>query len=50
MPTASKSKFTNAIAYLVRRLDENTGPNNFIRYSFGLTVGSSDWKCKRVIY
>ena len=42
-PTASKEQFTNAIAYLVRRLDENTGPANFIRYSFGLTVGSSDW-------
>ncbi len=32
-PTAAKEQFTNAIAYLVRRLDENTGPNNFIRYS-----------------
>ncbi len=42
-PTASKEQFTNAIAYLVRRLDENTGPANFIRYSFGLTVGSTDW-------
>ena len=35
-PTAAAEQFTNAIAYLVRRLDENTGPNNFIRYSFGL--------------
>ena len=43
-PTAKKEQFTNAIAYLVRRLDENTGKENFIRYSFGLKVGSSDWE------
>ncbi len=43
-PTAKKEQFTNAIAYLVRRLDENTGTENFIRYSFGLKVGSPDWE------
>lgn len=43
-PTAKKEQFTNAIAYLVRRLDENTGKDNFIRYSFGLKVGSKDWE------
>ncbi len=43
-PTAKKEQFTNAIAYLVRRLDENTGKENFIRYSFGLKVGSADWE------
>ncbi len=43
-PTAKKEQFTNAIAYLVRRLDENTGKENFIRYSFGLKVGSNDWE------
>ena len=49
-PTASKEQFTNAIAYLVRRLDENTGPNNFIRYSFGLKVGSKDWKMQENLF
>ncbi|RXK07817.1 bifunctional proline dehydrogenase/L-glutamate gamma-semialdehyde dehydrogenase [Halarcobacter bivalviorum] len=49
-PTASKEQFTNAIAYLVRRLDENTGPNNFIRYSFGLKVGSKDWKMQEQLF
>lgn len=49
-PTASKEQFTNAIAYLVRRLDENTGPNNFIRYSFGLTVGSRDWNMQKELF
>lgn len=43
-PTAAKEQFTNAIAYLVRRLDENTGVDNFIRYSFGLKVGSKNWE------
>ncbi len=43
-PTAKEEQFTNAIAYLVRRLDENTGEENFIRYSFGLKVGSKAWE------
>lgn len=42
-PTAKKEQFTNAIAYLVRRLDENTSEENFIRYSFGLQVNSNEW-------
>lgn len=50
VPTAAKEQFTNAIAYLVRRLDENTGPNNFIRYSFGLTVGSEDWNMQKALF
>ncbi len=49
-PTAAKEQFTNAIAYLVRRLDENTGPDNFIRYSFGLTVGSKDWEMQKELF
>ena len=46
-PTAKKEQFTNAIAYLVRRLDENTGVENFIRYSFGLKVGSPAWETQK---
>ena len=42
-PAAKKEQFTNAIAYLVRRFDENTGKDNYIRYSFGLEAGSADW-------
>jgi len=49
-PTASKEQFTNAIAYLVRRLDENTGPDNFIRYSFGLKVGTKDWNTQKDLF
>jgi len=43
-PVASKDEFINAIAYLIRRLDENTAPENFLRYSPDLTVGSDEWK------
>ncbi len=46
-PTAKKEQFTNAIAYLVRRLDENTGVENFIRYSFGLKTGTPEWEAQK---
>ena len=42
-PVASKDEFINAIAYLIRRLDENTSPENFLRYSPDLRVDSSEW-------
>ncbi|ABB44605.1 delta-1-pyrroline-5-carboxylate dehydrogenase / L-proline dehydrogenase [Sulfurimonas denitrificans DSM 1251] len=42
-PTATSKTFTNAIAYLVRRFDENTAQQNFLRHSFGLKVGSEAW-------
>ena len=37
---ARKSEFQHAIAYLIRRLDENTGPENFLRHMFNLFPGS----------
>lgn len=43
-PTATRETFTNAIAYLVRRFDENTAEENFLRHSFGLRVDSPAWK------
>ena len=49
-PVAAKEQFTNAIAYLVRRLDENTGEDNFIRYSFGLTVDSDNWNLQKDLF
>ena len=42
-PTATKDTFTNAIAYLVRRFDENTADQNFLRHSFGLEVDTPAW-------
>jgi len=42
-PAASQHEFQNAVAYLIRRLDENTSPENFLRHSFGLQPGSREW-------
>ena len=42
-PVCHKESFLNAIGYLIRRLDENTGPENFLRYAFRITPGSPDW-------
>jgi RHH-type proline utilization regulon transcriptional repressor/proline dehydrogenase/delta 1-pyrroline-5-carboxylate dehydrogenase len=42
-PACRKEDFLNAIAYLIRRLDENTGPENFLRHAFRLQAGSTEW-------
>ncbi len=42
-PVALKDQFINAIAYLIRRLDENTGEENFLRYANELDPGSEEW-------
>lgn len=39
-----KEHFLSAIGYLIRRLDENTGPENFLRHTFKLVPGSEDWQ------
>ncbi|MEW6259883.1 MAG: bifunctional proline dehydrogenase/L-glutamate gamma-semialdehyde dehydrogenase [Thermodesulfobacteriota bacterium] len=43
-PVAESDQFINAIAYLIRRLDENTAPENFLRHSFHLEPGSAAWR------
>jgi RHH-type proline utilization regulon transcriptional repressor/proline dehydrogenase/delta 1-pyrroline-5-carboxylate dehydrogenase len=42
-PVVKNEHFLNAVSYLVRRLDENTGKDNFLSYSFNLTVDSKQW-------
>ncbi|MDR3406452.1 MAG: proline dehydrogenase family protein [Chthoniobacter sp.] len=42
-PACRKEDFLNAIGYLIRRLDENTGPDNFLRHAFRLRVGTDEW-------
>ncbi|HEY6099096.1 MAG TPA: bifunctional proline dehydrogenase/L-glutamate gamma-semialdehyde dehydrogenase, partial [Anaeromyxobacter sp.] len=46
-PVVRAEDFHSAIAYLVRRLDENTAPDNFLRHVFGLEPGSPDWALER---
>jgi len=43
-PVASREEFINAIAYLVRRLDENTAEENFLRYAPSLEPGTGKWE------
>ncbi|WP_425613426.1 bifunctional proline dehydrogenase/L-glutamate gamma-semialdehyde dehydrogenase [Anatilimnocola sp. NA78] len=43
-PACRKEEFLNAIGYLIRRLDENTGPENFLGHAFRLKVGSEEWR------
>ena len=43
-PATKRADFIHAIGYLVRRLDENTGPDNFLAHSFRIEVGSEDWQ------
>jgi len=42
-PACHRENFINAIGYLIRRLDENTGPENFLRHAFNIKVDSPDW-------
>ncbi len=43
-PACKQSDFIHAIGYLVRRMDENTGPDNFLRHAFKIEVDSPDWQ------
>ena len=43
-PACQREEFINAIGYLIRRLDENTGPDNFLRHAFKIAAGSATWQ------
>ncbi len=49
-PVCDEEHFNNAIAYLVRRLDENTSENNFMRYFFNIKVGDSHWNAQKELF
>ncbi len=49
-PVATKAEFQHAIAYLIRRLDENTGPENFLRHAFGLKPGTDVWDSQTALF
>ncbi len=46
-PAVKRQDFNSAMAYLVRRLDENTAPGNFLRDMFRITPGSPAWERQR---
>ncbi len=43
-PAVRSDDFLSAMAYLVRRLDENTAPENFLRDMFAMRPGSAEWE------
>ena len=43
-PACRREDFIHAIGYLVRRLDENTGPDNFLHHAFRLSVDCEQWR------
>ena len=43
-PVVRHDDLAASIAYLTRRLDENTSPDNFLRALFTLRPGTSDWR------
>lgn len=42
-PVVEAHEIQNGIAYLIRRLDENTAPENFLRQSFALRPNTPEW-------
>ncbi|MCC5832157.1 MAG: proline dehydrogenase family protein [Chlamydiales bacterium] len=43
-PEAKEKDFQNAVAYLIRRLDENSGPENFLRHFFEIRPDNFAWQ------
>ena len=46
-PSVDARDFPTAVAYLVRRLDENTSEENFLRRSFGMHAGDASFETER---
>lgn len=42
-PVVKDEHFLNAVSYLVRRMDENTAPDNFLTHSFNLKPETEAW-------
>ena len=45
-PFVRREEYHASIAYLVRRLDENTTPENFLHDLFGMMPGNAAWKAQ----
>ena len=46
-PVVRRGDFESAVAYLVRRFDENTAPENFLAHAASLRPGSREWEDQR---
>ncbi len=45
-PAVADSEMDSAVAYLIRRLDENTSPENYLRHAFSMHVGDADYEAQ----
>ncbi len=50
VPCAKDEEFHNALAYLMRRLDENTAPGNFLAHLFDLTSNSQGFEEQKELF
>jgi len=46
-PSVDQRDFASAVAYLVRRLDENTAEDNFLRRSFSMQAGDASFETEQ---
>jgi RHH-type proline utilization regulon transcriptional repressor/proline dehydrogenase/delta 1-pyrroline-5-carboxylate dehydrogenase len=46
-PVVERESMQSAIAYLMRRLDENTAPENFLHHSFDMRAGDAAFEAQR---
>ncbi|MDF1811441.1 MAG: bifunctional proline dehydrogenase/L-glutamate gamma-semialdehyde dehydrogenase [Verrucomicrobiales bacterium] len=46
-PIVTREEYSSALAYLIRRLDENTAEGNFLAHLFSLSPGSDQWNDQR---
>lgn len=49
-PITSKHDFFQVIAYLFRRLDDNSGPDNFLRHISNLKPGTESWENQTALF
>ncbi|MBV7336223.1 bifunctional proline dehydrogenase/L-glutamate gamma-semialdehyde dehydrogenase [Chloroflexi bacterium TSY] len=49
-PVVKQDDFHSAIAYLVRRLDENTAEENFLHDLFSIEVGNATWERQKEFF
>lgn len=47
-PVAYREDFPSAVAYLVRRLDENTSPENYLSASFSMSTSGPEFEDQRI--
>lgn len=49
-PVCYDNEFESAVAYLVRRLDENTAPGSFLGALFALKEGTAEWNEQKTAF